>query len=122
MSDAVNSNDLSDRIEAVWRLAFRSHRPIRDRRTGESGRPARGRARSSPPTVGQRRAAGRPRRVITSRFRRTRVRQREPERAGAWRLAVRRVLSTAYASGLRIGQADRDGYVLTANTPWEGRS
>jgi predicted GNAT superfamily acetyltransferase len=114
MNDSVNANDLSDRIEAVWRLAdpLPPVDPVPDRRNLNvvSARPAalvssKGWPEESglPPSAGDHVA-------VPARF--ARLRQREPERARAWRLAVRRVLSAAYASGLRIGQVDGDGYVL----------
>jgi predicted GNAT superfamily acetyltransferase len=116
MSDSVNSNDLSDRIEAVWRLS--EPLPPVDPVPGAGGFPvvsARPATLVSsngwpeetglPPSVGDHVA-------IPAQF--ARLRQREPECARAWRLAVRRVLSAAYASGLRIGQVDGDGYVLAA--------
>jgi predicted GNAT superfamily acetyltransferase len=121
MSDSVNSNDLSDRMEAVWRLADplppADPVPNAGGTLAVSARPAAlvssdgwPKETGLPPTAGDHVA-------IPKQF--ARLRQREPERARAWRLAVRRVLSAAYASGLRIGQVDGDGYVLTAGQPGE---
>lgn len=116
MSDSVNSNDLSDRLEAVWRLtdALPPPDPAPDpdgstrvtARTaalvGSDGWP---RETGLPPSAGDHVA-------VPAYF--PRIRRQEPERAKAWRLAVRRVLSAAYAAGLRIGQVDENGYILTA--------
>jgi predicted GNAT superfamily acetyltransferase len=116
MSDSVNSNDLSDRLEAVWRLT--DPLPPADPAPDSGGipqvsaRPAAllcsgGRPDETglPPAAGDHIA-------IPAHF--MRMRREEPERARAWRLAVRRVLSAAYADGLRIGQVDENGYILTA--------
>jgi predicted GNAT superfamily acetyltransferase len=118
MSDSVNSDDLSDRIEAVWRLAdplpSADPAPVPEAggMLGVSARPAAlvsagGRPEETglPPSAGDHVA-------IPAEY--LRLRQGDPGCARAWRLAVRRVLGAAYASGLRIGQVDRDGYVLTA--------
>jgi predicted GNAT superfamily acetyltransferase len=40
------------------------------------------------------------------------VRRADPDRARAWRLAVRRALLATYASGLRVAQVDAGGYTL----------
>jgi predicted GNAT superfamily acetyltransferase len=118
MSDAVNSDDLSDRIEAVWRLtdplppADPAQAPEPTGTLAVSARPAAlvssgGRPREAglPPAAGDHVA-------IPAEY--ARLRGRDPECARAWRLAVRRVLSAAYASGLLIGRVEGDGYVLTA--------
>jgi predicted GNAT superfamily acetyltransferase len=119
MTDSVNSNDLSDRMEAVWRLA--DPLPSADPATGStqavSARPAALVSSDGwPQETGLPLSAG-DHVTIPAQF--ARLRQREPERARAWRFAVRRVLNAAYASGLRIGQVDGDGYVLMAGQPGE---
>lgn len=119
MADSVNSNDLSDRMEAVWRLA--APLPAADP-VGAAGwtRPAGARPAALVSSDGWPEETGLPPSAghhvaIPAHF--PRLRQRAPECARAWRLAVRRVLTAAYASGLHIGQVDGHGYVLTTGQP-----
>lgn len=118
MSDSVNNNDLSDRLEAVWHLSYPlpadGSSPDHAASGGpmDSARPAALVATDDwpqemglPPSAGDHVA-------IPVHF--ARMRQQDPACARAWRLAVRRVLTAAYASGLEIGQVDDDGYVLAA--------
>jgi predicted GNAT superfamily acetyltransferase len=118
MTDSVNSNDLSDRVEAVWRLTD----PLPPADPGPAaGGIAAITARPEallcsggwPEETGLPPAAG-DHVTIPADF--ARMREREPERARAWRLAVRRVLGAAYAAGLRIGEVDDDGYILAAES------
>lgn len=111
MTDSVNSNDLSDRLEAVWRLTDPlPHTDEDGDPRGIDARPAAlvcsgGRPRETglPPAAGDHVAV--PGDYAT-------MRERDPERARAWRLAVRRTLGAAYDAGLRIGRVEGDGYVL----------
>lgn len=113
MTDSVNSNDLSDRLEAVWRLT--DPLPPADRDGAARGIDARPaalvcsggwpRETGLPPAAGDHVAVPRDH---------ASMREREPERARAWRLGVRRTLGAAYDAGLRIGRVDGDGYVLEA--------
>jgi len=112
MEDALNSDDLSDRLEAVWRLA--EPIPVAFEGAPEVGRGAPAAVladvngwphrTSVPPRPGSHVA-------VPAEF--GQLRQREPQRARAWRLAVRQVLKQAYGTGLRIGDVDGYGYLLT---------
>lgn len=117
MSDAVNENDLSDRLEAVWSLCD----PV-PADPPEEGRLSPGAAPGTARPAVLVAADGRPRETglppsaghhvaIPADF--GRLRDEDPARARDWRLAVRRVLGAAYGAGLRIGRIDGDGYVLT---------
>jgi predicted GNAT superfamily acetyltransferase len=121
MIDSVNSNDLSDRLEAVWRLTdpLPPTEPLPDPGgiTAVSARPAALVCSGGwPRETGLSPAAG-DHIAVPAHF--TSIRKREPERARAWRLAVRRTLGAAYTAGLRIGQVDAGGYVLAAVTSGE---
>lgn len=119
MTDSVNSDDLSDRVEAVWRLAVplpsadpvgeaggsRMAGPLSAVLVSSGGRPE---ETGLPPSAGDHVA-------VPADY--PRLRRQEPDRARAWRLAVRRVLTDAYSCGLGIGRVDGDGYVLAAGRP-----
>jgi predicted GNAT superfamily acetyltransferase len=116
MSDALNLDDLSDRLEAVWLLA--DPLPARSAAGADGRIPGAGRRPGVlvddggwPAETAVAPAAGH-HLAVPADF--AGLRSGNPDAARAWRLAVRRVLSAAYADGLRIGSVDDDGYVLTA--------
>ncbi len=106
MTDSINASDSSDRLEAVWDLA----RP----------RPAGTETALKPGSLALRNRDGLPEQTGSSHAGAVleipadfeAVRGQDPERARAWRHAVRAVLTEAYAGGLRIGSVDDAGYRL----------
>ncbi len=107
MSDSINAADASDRLEARWDLA----RPL-PRRTGAVAAPARSVALENREGWPEAAAALGPDAVLEIPTDYETIRRQEPERARAWRQAVRTVLTEAYRHGLRIGSVDDRGYRL----------
>lgn len=120
MDDTINSDDLSDRLEAVWTLTAplpgtgptrarpAAERPALRALVARDGWPE---VIDTPPSAGNHLAV--PEDFAT-------LRHSDPPRARAWRLAVRSVLETGYASGLRIVDVDVDGYVFGASAVCRG--
>ena len=111
MDDALNGDDLTDRVEAVWRLT----EPIP---AAPEGAPVLTQAARGAVLVDQ---DGWPRLTtlplqpgshiaVPAEF--GLLRQGQPRLARAWRLAVRQVLEQAYSASLRIGDVDNEGYLL----------
>jgi predicted GNAT superfamily acetyltransferase len=119
MTDSINAADASDRLEARWDLAHPLPTSAHPRPAGSQG-PAGSvvlRDRDGWPEV-----AGEPRPdgLLEVPVHYESVRTTEPERARAWRLALRGVLTAAYGAGLRIGNVVDQGYRLVPDRE-EGR-
>jgi predicted GNAT superfamily acetyltransferase len=119
MGDAINGEDASDRLEAVWDLL----RPLPVRKcSGASRPPAQAPATKAPVLLAEH--EGWPRHTHAAPTRGAMIgvpgdyeelRKRDPQCSAAWRAASREVLLQVYAAGLRIGEVDEAGYRLVPN-------
>ena len=110
MTDSINAGDASDRLEAVWDLSRPLPSRTRSREDVAAAGPALLLERDGRPVV-----AGRPPvdgavLEVPADYEQTRACDREL--SGAWRAAVREVLTRAYDAGFEIGAVDRSGYRL----------
>jgi len=117
MSDAINTGDASDRLEAVWDLT-RPLPPPPGARSSVKDR-ARKRDASGPVLIedhgGWPRPTGAepaPHALIAVPADYDAIRRQDPDRSREWRAATRQVLQASYSMGLRVGAADEVGYWL----------
>lgn len=107
MTDSINASDATDRLEARWDLA-RPLPPAAETPTAAEQAAALQNRDGWPVLT----ADPEPNAVLEIPADYEKIRTQEPERARAWRLAVRTVLAAAYGNGLWIGSVDDGGYRL----------
>jgi len=116
MGDAINGEDASDRLEAVWDL--RRPLPVRDR-VSPSPSATSAVAVGTPVMLSEHEGwpqltAGAPSpgalMVVPGDY--ETLRRQDPRRSAAWRAASREVLGRVYGAGLRIGAVEATGYRL----------
>jgi len=119
MGDAINGDDATDRLEAVWDLLRplpgRRHGPISQRSKQPSGAPARAllvQHDGWPQVTDEAPAAGAAIAIPTDY---ETLRSQDRRRSAAWRAATRYVLQRSYAAGLRVGAVEKVGYRLEPN-------